>query len=108
MDSTFNALASQKKDLRRVFIENYGVNMELPRFYYHSAKFVPQSKDLIVILGWHIVPLTASTTIFEKKMNHSESNIKGYNDLIKMNGKNMILSLYRQDTQRGLTSLKHI
>jgi hypothetical protein len=44
--SNFNRKQEQQKtqqDLREVFIENYGVTMELPAYYYFDAKFVPHS-----------------------------------------------------------------
>ena len=32
-------------DLRNIFINNYGVTMEIPSFYYYDAKFVPHCQD---------------------------------------------------------------
>ena len=45
-------------DMRQVFLESYGVEMEFPGFYYYDAKFVPKadSHNYIVVLAWHIVP----------------------------------------------------
>ena len=44
------------QDLRSVFIENYGVSMEMPVYYHLDAKFVPHFKDYVVSMGFHIIP----------------------------------------------------
>ena len=44
------------EDLRPVFIKNYGVQMEIPAFYYNNAKYVPHFKDYMVTMSQHIIP----------------------------------------------------
>jgi hypothetical protein len=57
--SNFNLKEQQKQsqqDLREIFIENYGVTMEIPAYYYYDAKFVPHSQDQLVTMAFHIIP----------------------------------------------------
>ena len=47
---------SVDQDLRSVFIDNYGVSMELPAYYLHDSKFVPHYRGYVVTTGYHIIP----------------------------------------------------
>jgi hypothetical protein len=44
------------KDLRSVYLKNYGVKMEFPAYYIYDARFVPHMDDYVVTLAWHIIP----------------------------------------------------
>ena len=46
----------QEIDMRRVYIDAYGVELDFAGFYYHSSKFIPNQNDLILTLCWHITP----------------------------------------------------
>ena len=57
--SQSNAEKEMKKkmvDLRETFIQNYGVEMEMPAYYIHDAKFVPNSINVILALVWSVIP----------------------------------------------------
>ena len=43
-------------DQRATLIDNYGVTMEFPAFYYYNAKFVPNQSDHLLIMEFHIIP----------------------------------------------------
>lgn len=43
-------------DMRKIFIESYGVEMSFPGYYYSDAKFVPTNSDYILSSSWHIIP----------------------------------------------------
>lgn len=53
----------QHEDLRGIYIENYGVDLEFPAYYYQDAKFVPKNHDLVVTMGFHIIPKASVATI---------------------------------------------
>jgi len=42
--------------MREVFIDAYGVELDFAGFYYSTARFIPNNKDLIMNISWHIVP----------------------------------------------------
>ena len=49
--SMFNSVhgeSTKETDLRKIYIQNYGVKMEFPAYYIQDAKFVPHEPDLIV------------------------------------------------------------
>ena len=50
--------ARMSSDMREVFQESYGIEMDLPGYYYFNSKFVPREfkNQYIVVLAWHIVP----------------------------------------------------
>jgi hypothetical protein len=41
---------------RKVFIANYGVDLEFPGYYCFDSKFVPHDEGLIIALSWHVLP----------------------------------------------------
>ena len=43
-------------ELRKVFLESYGVEMDFPGYYYSDSKFVPNEEKYIIVLAWHIIP----------------------------------------------------
>jgi hypothetical protein len=47
---------SSSKDQRQNLINRYGVEMELPAFYYANAKFVPHMPDHILTMAFHVIP----------------------------------------------------
>jgi hypothetical protein len=42
--------------MRQVYIDSYGVELDFAGCYYHFSKFIPNQKDLILTLCWHITP----------------------------------------------------
>ena len=58
-------------DMRKIFIENYGVEMSFPAYYYSDAKFVPNNSNYILSTSWHIIPenkdVSVQTTYINKK-----------------------------------------
>ena len=48
--------AEKQKDLRSIFIKNYGVQMEIPAYYFYDARFVPHFKDYVVTMAFHVIP----------------------------------------------------
>ena len=50
--------------MRKIFIENYGVEMEYPGYYLMDARFVPYDEKYLINLSWLInpVPQTLGTT----------------------------------------------
>ena len=64
--SEFSTVSKNKKeenDLRKVFIQNYGVQMEFPGYYIALAKFVPHYDDYVVQASFHIIPKGYSQTV---------------------------------------------
>ena len=56
-----SSIASKKlhiehEDLRKIYTTKYGVTMEFPSCYRHSAKIVPHKPDYIVSTAFHIIP----------------------------------------------------
>ena len=57
--SEFNPGQKSKEkyvDLREVYIENYGVQMEVPSLGYRDGKMVPGQDDFVVTTDFHIIP----------------------------------------------------
>ena len=55
----FGDLAKQinsGNNLRKIFIENYGVEMEYPGYYLMDARFVPYDEKYLINLSWLINP----------------------------------------------------
>jgi hypothetical protein len=46
----------EEKNLRRVFIQNYGVQMEIPAYYIYDARYVPNNIEYVVTMAFHIYP----------------------------------------------------
>ena len=42
--------------MRKILIENYGVELAFGGFYYSDSKFVPNHEEYILTSCWHIVP----------------------------------------------------
>ena len=95
-------------DLRKVFIENYGVQMELPAYYYLDAKFVPHQQNMIVVLAWHIIPSSASAKIFSKFIGDKEVYENFYDEVYQRYGNKVVLQLLKADGQRGFNVIKDI
>ena len=43
-------------DMRKIFIESYGIQLDFGGFYYSDSKFVPNHEEYIITACWHIVP----------------------------------------------------
>ena len=43
-------------EMRKVFLESYGVEMDFPGYYYSDSKFVPNEDKYIIVTAWHIIP----------------------------------------------------
>ena len=80
--------------MRKVFIDSYGVELDFAGFYYHSSKFIPSQKDLILTLSWHIVPegknKVVQTTMYDRTYQE-----KPYESLYEETGKDIILSIMK-------------
>lgn len=55
--------SEEEENLRAVFIEQYGVTIEFPVYYFHQTTFVPHITDMVVTLGYHIIPKGPNTSI---------------------------------------------
>ena len=53
----------EPEDLRKKYLQNFGVSMEIPAYYIYDARFVPHVKDYIVTLTWHILPKSFTSTV---------------------------------------------
>jgi len=49
-------IKKEENDMRKVYIDAYGVELDFAGFYYHSSKFIPNQDPLILTLCWHITP----------------------------------------------------
>ena len=88
-------------DQRATLIENYGVTMEFPAFYYYNAKFVPHEKDHLVTMEFHIIPQNEKTTVQTTFQNGNvEENL--FSEIYDQTGENIILTLYKQTERNGL------
>jgi len=115
--SEFQSNQKQKiesQDLRTVFIENYGVSMEMPVYYHSDAKFVPHVKDYLVTMGFHIIPKQQLNMYTELEKNVQTTYIDGrveYNSLNEIydnTGENLILNLYKLNGRNGFEKKREI
>ena len=112
--STISKQKEEKQDLRSVFIENYGVSIEMPIFYHLDAKFVPHFKDHIVTMGFHIIPKKPKDMYTDHEDNLQTTYMDGkveYNSLNGIydnTGENLILNLYKMDGRNGFLKLREI
>lgn len=67
-------MKQKRQDLRKVFIEQYGVQMEVPVYYFKDAKFVPHYSDHIVQTAFHIAPSADSFTVQNTYLDHTYDN----------------------------------
>ena len=63
MFNSYKEETHTENDLRKIYIENYGVKMEFPAYYIQDAKFVPHEPDLIVQMAQHIIPKVFTHTV---------------------------------------------
>jgi hypothetical protein len=63
IDFTQNQTEDQSKipeekvnNLRSMFVDSYGVTMEIPAYYYYDAKYVPNNINYVVAMNFHIIP----------------------------------------------------
>ena len=93
--STFSTNAkatNDEKDLRDVYIKNYGVKMEIGSFYVYGAKIVPHCMDHVVQLGWHIIPKDFSQSVQTSYLDgRVEEN--DYAELYKNTGSSILIKL---------------
>ena len=95
-----------KNDLRDIFIQKYGVSMEIPAFYYYNAKFVPNKPNYLVTMSFHIIPKKQSmlgnvqTTFIDGTVEESS-----YEDLYQNTGENIIMNLSRQNGRKGIENI---
>ena len=83
-----------KPDMRKVYLESYGVELDFPGYYYSDSKFVPNNPDYIVSLSWHIIPpgknKQVQTTLIDKTYKDDP-----FEDLFTTKGKDLILKLIK-------------
>jgi hypothetical protein len=82
--------------MREVFQESYGIEMDLPGYYYFNSKFVPREfkNQYIVVLAWHIVPTGKNKKVQTTRIDKTYNYVP-FEDLYDMSGKDMILKLMK-------------
>ena len=110
--SEFNPGQKSKEkyvDLREVYIENYGVQMEVPSLGYRDGKMVPGQEDYVVTTDFHIIP--------KKQMyqnNVQTTNIDGsfeensWDEIYPTAGDSIRLTLNKIEGRNGFTRIKTI
>ena len=110
--SNFNVeekVDKSQEDLRHIFIDNYGVQMEIPAYYYYDAKFVPHFKDQLVTMAFHIIPKkqkyhsNVQTTYIDGRVENNS-----WKELYDLTGENIILNLYALNGRRGLEKKREV
>lgn len=89
------------KDLRDVFIQNYGVKMDLPAYYFDNAKLVPHQKDFVVTLAYHIVPLDFTQTIQTTYLNGKVIESDSFAEIYDQTGQSIIIKLQEANGRCG-------
>ena len=74
--------------------------MEIPAYYIYDAKFVPNKKNYIVTLTWHILPKQFTSNVQTTCLNGTIID-STFQDLNKKAGKDIIIALQRADGRRG-------
>ena len=90
--STAEAADKPDHDMRKIFLESYGVEMDFPGYYYYDSKFVPAHSDYITVLAWHIVPQGKNKQVQTTLYNRTYKD-DPFEDLYTTKGKDMILKL---------------
>ena len=49
-------ILEENSDMRKIFMETYGIEMKFPAYYYNEAKFVPKNPEFVLSTSWHIIP----------------------------------------------------
>ena len=84
-----------------MFIQNYGVTMEIPAYYYYDGKYVPTKKDFVVTMAFHIIPNkkidNVQTTFLDGRF--EENN---FDEICGQYGSNLILNLFKISGRQGL------
>ena len=97
------------QDLRSVFIDNYGVSMDLPAYYLHDSKFVPHYRGYVVTTGYHIIPKkqmyqeNVQTTYIDQRV-----QMQAFNEIFSNTGDSLILNLMKVNGRTGLEKIKEI
>ena len=84
----------EKPDMRKVYLESYGVELDFPGYYYSDSKFVPNNQDYIVSLSWHIIPPGKNKQVQTTLVNKTYKD-DPFEDLYTTKGKDMILKLIK-------------
>ena len=93
--------------MRKIFIENYGVEMSFPAYYYADAKFVPNNSNYILSTSWHIIPENADVQVQTTWINKTYESDK-FQDLWDTKGKNIILNLLKPQKSNTFEQVKSI
>lgn len=84
----------EKPDMRKVFLESYGVELDFPGYYYYDSKFVPSNTDYVVSTSWHIIPPGKNKQVQTTLLNKTYQD-DPFEDLYTTKGKDMILKLIK-------------
>ena len=94
-------------DMRKIFIESYGVEMSFPAYYYSDAKFVPTNSDYILSTSWHIIPENTNVQVQTTCIN-GKYECNKFQELWDTKGKNIILNLLKPLESNTFQQVKSI
>jgi len=98
---------AEMKDLRKVYMENYGVSFEFPSYYLNTARFVPHVKGHIVTLAWHIIPRNANQVVQTTWIDGTVDE-KTFSTVYNNTGKSIIIKLAKSNGRNGFKTKKEI
>lgn len=101
--SMMKSAQSGEKDenMRKVFVENYGVQLELPVNYNQEAKFVPHYPQLVVTSTKHINPKDDNIEIHTHHIGEEPSKKHKMGEIYKDGSRSTFLYLNRIDGRNG-------
>jgi|APSaa5957512535_1039671.scaffolds.fasta_scaffold91613_1 hypothetical protein len=94
-------------DMRQVFIDAYGVELDFAGFYYHCSKFVPNQEDLVLTLCWHITPEGNNKVVQTTKYDRTFFE-KPYESLYSSAGSDIIFVIMRPLKTKVFQKVKEI
>jgi hypothetical protein len=94
-------------DMRKVYIDSYGVELDFAGFYYHSSKFIPNQNELILTLFWHITP-EGKNKVVQTTMYDGSWNEAPYESIYENTGKDIIMTIMRPLKQNVFEKVEQV
>lgn len=96
------------ENMRKVFVENYGVQLDLPVFYYQEAKFVPHYPQLVVTTTKNINPKGDNIEIYTHLIGEEQCKKHKMGEIYEDGSRSTFLYLNRIDGRNGLKIEKQV
>ena len=94
--------------MKDIFVKQYGVEMDVPGYYFSDSKFVPNSTEgFVVSLQWHIIPDGQNKVVQTTYLDNTYDE-QTYSQINPNTGKEIIISLLKPYKSGVFETIKEI